>query len=260
MEEYGSIEAAFYDHYSTGVEGDEPFYLQQARDAGAPVLELGCGTGRILIPIAQAGVEIVGVDRSPAMLDVARHKIDVLDEAARRRIELVEGDMSDFALTRSFNLVMIPYRAFLHLITPEDQRRALGCIHRHLADGGRLVLNVFDPLLDVIADHFSSLGSAAKHIAEFTHPETDRRVIVSDTRRHDLQRQLIEMYFIFEELDEDGRVVAKHYSPLRLRWVYRHEMQYLLELCGFEVEALYGDFDGGEFEYGGEQVWIARKR
>jgi len=259
VEEYDRSDAAFYDYYATGLEGDVEFYVEEAQKAGPPVLELGCGTGRILIPVAQAGINIVGLDRAPSMLSIAKQKVSRLSLETRRRIELVEGDLRHFSLGRRFKLVMIPYRAFLHLLTPEDQQQALRCIREHLTDGGLLIFDIFDPRLDTIAAHLGSLGSALKKNREFTHPDTGHRVVVWDTRRYDPSAQMIEQYFIFEELDDEGRVISKTYSPPKLRYVYRYEMQYLLELCGYEVEALYGDFRRGPFRYGGEQIWIARR-
>jgi ubiquinone/menaquinone biosynthesis C-methylase UbiE len=251
--------AAWYDAASTGVEGDTAFYVEEALRAGSPVLELGCGTGRVLIPVAEAGVEIAGLDRSPDMLAVARQKIAALPEETQRRIELVEGDMRDFALDRRFNLAMIPYRAFLHLLTVEDQRRALGCIREHLADEGRLVFNIFDPSVDIIAAHRGPQGGTIKRNVEFTDPHTGHPVVVWDSRRYDMERQRIEVMFLFEEMDKEGKVLSKTYSSFTLRFVYRYEMAHLLELCGFQVEEFYGDFRRGPFRHGGEQVWIARK-
>jgi len=123
---------------------DLPFYLQLARQAAAAghaVLELGCGTGRITLPIAREGIEIVGLDNAPAMLDVARRK------AAAEELELpwVEADMRDFRLDRRFGLVIVPYRSFLHLLTPEDQASCLATVRQHLLPGGRLALNFFVP-------------------------------------------------------------------------------------------------------------------
>lgn len=259
MQEYDRADAAFYDYYATGLEGDVQFYVEEARKARSPVLELGCGTGRILIPIAEAGISIVGLDRAPAMLALLRQKLSRCSADVQRRVELIEGDMRDFSLEQRFNLAMIPYRAFLHLLTPEDQRQALTCIREHLADDGRLVFNIFDPRLEIITAHFGSLGTAMKKGAEFVHPDTGHRVIVWDTRQYDPGRQMLEQYFIFEELDDEGTVLSKAYSPLTLRYAYRYEMQYLLELCGYTVEALYGDFGRGPFHYGGEQIWVARK-
>lgn len=259
MNEYDESSAALYDYYSTGLEGEAAFYVDEARRANGLVLELGCGTGRILIPMAEAGVAVVGLDLSPAMLAIARQKISRCDDEVRRRIEIVEGDMGDFSLGRRFDLITIPYRAFLHLPTPEDQRRALRCIREHLADDGRLVFNIFDPSLEIVAGHSGPLGSAVKRQSEFVHPASGHRVIVWDTRRYDLERQTIEQYYVFEELDDDGRVISKRYSRMTLRFAYRYEMQHLLELCGYRIDALYGDFHRGPFRHGGEQVWITRK-
>lgn len=259
MKEYDHIDAALYDYYCPGLEGDVQFYIEEAQKSGSPVLELGCGTGRILIPVAQSGLNIVGLDRAPAMLSVLRQKLSTLSAETRTRIELVEGDMRDFSLGRRFQLVMIPYRAFLHLLTPKDQRRALACIREHLTDEGRLVFNIFDPNLEIIAAHLGPLGAALKKDSEFIRADTGHRVIVWDTRQFDPERQRLEQYFIFEELSEEGRVLSKTYSSLTLRYLFRYEMRYLLELCGYTVEALYGNFQRGPFQYGGEQIWIARR-
>ena len=259
MSEYDRADAAFYDAYSTGTGGDLPFYVEEARKAGSPVLELGCGTGRILIPAAEAGLTVTGLDRAPAMLAVARQKIARVDAATRGRITLVEGDMRAFSLGQRFNLIMIPYRAFLHLLTVEDQRQALGCIREHLAAGGRLVLNIFDPRLDIIVIQQGLVGVAQKKTDEFVHPETGRRVIMWTTVQYDLERQIIEEERIFEEVDGEGKMVSRTYNLLTLRFIYRYEMQHLLELCGFQVEALYSDFQRSPFRAGAEQVWVARR-
>lgn len=252
-------EATYYDCYATGLKGDVQFYVEEARTAGSPVLELGCGTGRILIPIAEAGIEVVGLDRSSVMLDQARRKVAFLAPDVQERVDLIEGGMGDFALGRRFNLVAIPYRAFLHLPTPEDERQALLNIRDHLVEGGLLVMNMFDPLLELIAGHSGPLGAALKKQSEFTHPETGHRVVIWDSRQYDPERQLVDQNFVFDELDEVGQVLARRYTSYSLRYVYRQEMQYLLELCGFRIEALYGDFQRGPFRYGGEQIWVARR-
>ena len=257
--EYELTTAIFYDYYAMGVEGDVDFYIGEMQKSDTAVLELGCGTGRIAIPAAEAGIEVTGLDRSHAMLSIAKIKLVKYSNEVNRRIELIEADMRSFSLGRKFSLIIIPYRSFLHLLTPEDQQLTLIRIRDHLVPGGRLIFNVFDPRLDMIVESFNTLGSAKKKDLEFTHPETGLKVIVWDTRKYDPVNQIIEQYFILEELDEDGRVLAKTYAPLKLRYVFRYEMQYLLELCGFEVVQLYGDFKRGAFKYGGEQIWIARK-
>lgn len=240
-----------------GERGDVAFYVEEARQTGSPVLDLACGTGRVLIPIAHAGVPVVGVDKSPAMLEAARKKLARLPEATRQRVELIEGDMRSFSLGRRFDLAIIPFRSFLHLMTPADQRQALGRIREHLADDGRLVFSIFDPRLEIIASHLGQPAALEKE-SEFTHPETGRQVVEWVRRRFDAATQTIDEERILEEL-EAGQVVSRTDAPISLRWVYRYEMEHLLELSGFAVEALYGGFDRGPFRHGGEQVWVARR-
>jgi len=102
MSDYAQAYAALYEYRATGLDGDVQFYVEEAQRAGSPVLELGCGTGRILIPVAQAGVTITGLDLSVPMLDIARRKVAALDADTQDRIELVEGDMRRFSLGRRF--------------------------------------------------------------------------------------------------------------------------------------------------------------
>lgn len=256
---YDTIHAAFYDLHSTGLDGDVDFYVKQASDAGSPVLELACGTGRIVIPVAEAGLDIVGLDASDEMLSVAREKTAQCTAEIQSHITLVNGDMRDFSLDRQFRLIMIPFRSFLHLLTPTDQRQALLNIHGHLQSDGKLVFNVFDPSVDIIAGHTGPGRPGRQKQGTFTHPETGNRVLVWDSRTYMPGRQRVDVDYIYEVLDEEGRLLETSYNPISLRYVHRWEMQYLLELCSFEVEALYGDFQGGPFRHGGEQVWIARK-
>jgi SAM-dependent methyltransferase len=249
--------ARFYDRYFVGVEGDAEFYVKAARQAGAPVLELGCGTGRILLPIARAGIRVVGLELADPLLAVARRKLAALGPRVRQRVALVQGDMVSFSLDQRFRLAIIPYRTFQHLLTPVDQKQALDCIYDHLEDGGTLVFNIFDPLSDMVEQGFS--GTLRKD-TDFVDPDTGRRVTVWYCRQYDPQDQLLEQELIFEEVDQDERVVDRTCGRLVLRYAARYEMEYLLERCGFAVEALYGDFQGNPYPGYGEQVWVARKR
>jgi SAM-dependent methyltransferase len=255
----------FYDIFSgaNAPEGDISFYVTQATNAGGPVLELASGTGRVLIPIAQAGVEITGLDLAPAMLAEARRKIEALPAEAQRNITLVEGDMAAFDLGREFALVVIPFNSFCLsfclLPTAELQRACLERVYAHLQPGGRLAFSVFDPNIGIIAKHSGVMGSAVKRYKEFADPQTGQRVVVYDSRDYDIAAQTIMQEWVFETLDARGYMISREYTSVRLRYLFRYEMQYLLELCGFSVEALYGDFRRGPFQAGRNQVWIARR-
>jgi SAM-dependent methyltransferase len=126
-------------------QNDLPFYLEEATVAGGSLLELGCGTGRLLIPLLSSGLEVSGLDASAAMLEVARQKREHLSPELAIRLHLHQGDMSEFELGQQFALILIPFRSFQLLLTPEAQRRCLNCINRHLAPRGKVIINLFDP-------------------------------------------------------------------------------------------------------------------
>jgi SAM-dependent methyltransferase len=259
MNEY-DVYAATYDVKYGEFTEDLPFYVEEARRAEPPVLELACGTGRVLIPVAQAGVRVVGLDTSPAMVQACRHKVVELPEEVQARITLVEADMRDFAFDERFGLVYCPFRAFLHLMTTEDQIAALRNIHAHLRGGGRFVLNFFNPDPAYIAEAAGRGRGLAKIINEFVHPESGNRVIECSTLGHDPVEQRIEIYFIHDEVDASGQLLHRTYKPMRLRWIYRYEFEHLLARCGFELEALFGGFDRRPFtDVHQELVWVARR-
>src|SRR5687768_15985173 len=152
-DEYGEI-ADLYDHVVPYHDrADVAFFVEAAVVAGGPVLEVGCGTGRILIPTARAGVDVTGVDLSPRMLDVCRRRLDGEPEQVRRRARLVQADMRRFDLEQRFTLVTMPFRPFQHLLTVEHQLTCLANVRAHLADAGTLIVDLFNPSLDMLAIH-----------------------------------------------------------------------------------------------------------
>lgn len=248
--------AQFYDAYFTGVEGEVDFYVDEAADVGGPVLELGCGTGRVLLPIARSGVEVVGLDRSPQLLAVLREKLGGEEETTAGRVRLVEADMVDFSLEQTVAAAFIPYRSFQHLLDRQDQERALHAIGQHLEEGGRLVFNTYDPLGDIARE---GLASPMRKDLDFFDERTGRAVVVYYSRQVDPQVQIIEQELLFEEFDEEGVSLGRWLSVLQLRWTPQGEMAHLLERCGFHVDALYGDFEGAPYPGYGEQVWVASR-
>ena len=248
--------ANIYDAVYSYVRDDIPFYVEEARISDGPVLELGCGTGRVTVPIAESGAEVVGVDSSAAMLDVARGKARRAGLAAPG-LELVQADMRDFSLDRRFQLAVIPFRGFLSLLSVEDQTAALVNIARHLAPGGRLVLNFFVPDLDMLVQD----GDTPYHLRDVTEPEAGRRLVLWHQSTHDNHNQIVSTRLIVEELDDDGAMTSRLYRDFQLRYVHRWEMHHLLRLCGYEIVDLYGDFDRSAFdEMSSEMVWVARLR
>jgi ubiquinone/menaquinone biosynthesis C-methylase UbiE len=143
--------AKFYDYENETFVKDIPFYTSYAEKCRGEVLELACGTGRILIPIAQEGIKITGLDASHEMLNIARKKIEGLDEKSKRNIELIHGDMKQFNLDKTFSLIIIAFRSFQCLVRKEEQESCLKLVHQHLDDKGTLILDLFAPRHDLLA-------------------------------------------------------------------------------------------------------------
>ena len=253
--------ADIYDSVYSYVRSDVPFYTQTALESGGPVLELGVGTGRMAIPTAELGVDVVGVDNSGDMLRVARRKVESLGPEAGS-VDLVLGDMRALNLRdeqgepRKFPLVTVPFRGFLALMTVQDQVRALRGIRRHLAADGRLVFSIFVPDPNMALEQ----SDVPRHLTDVTDPDSGVTRILYQQSSYDWHNQIVSVRMIIEDLDPHGVVSRRMYRDYQLRYAHRWEVHHLLHNCGFEVESLYGDFDLSEFdESSTEMVWVARK-
>ena len=241
----------------TAVAGDVAFYKSCGRRFGDPVLELAVGTGRVAWQLADAGLRVVGVDLSAAMLEQAVRMGAERPAAVRQRLTLHQADMAAFALTEAFPLAIIPYSAFQHLLTPERQRSALTCIHRHLLPDGHLVVDVFDPLLEHCAPDAAS-PIPDREVFETTSGNTIRRRTIA--RHNDPVHQTIAETFRLEVVSASGEVIAATETSFAIRWACRQEMCWLFELCGFQVVEHYSDFERSPPVYGKRQVWVVRRR
>jgi ubiquinone/menaquinone biosynthesis C-methylase UbiE len=257
-EDAGSLFVEAYDAFCGSpppqIAGDIAFYEALARQAGGPVLEVACGTGRIALALAAAGLDVTGVDRSDAMLTTARGKIAELPASVRDRLTLVEQDMSELSLNRRFGFIFVAFRSFQHLLTIDLQKRSLDAMRRHLDRNGRLALHLFDPRLDLLVDDISSLP---KHSG--THPVTGRRYVGEVLRtRLDHLAQVRRDLWRYREVGADGEVLAEDTREMALRWTYRWELHHLLTMSGFVVEAEHSDFAGSAPVYGKELIVVAR--
>ena len=253
--------AEIYDSVYSYVRSDIPLYTSAAIESGGPVLELGVGTGRVAIPTAELGIDVVGVDNSKAMLAVASRKVATLSEDAGS-LELIQADMRDFTLRdqegrgRSFPLVTMPFRGFLAMLTVEDQFSALRRIYDHLQHDGILVFNIFVPDPNMALEQSDDL----RHLMDVTDPETGLTRVLYQQSRYDFHNQIVSVRILIEDLDRDNVVTRSMYRDYQLRYCHRWEVHYMLQLCGFEIESLYGDFDLSDFdEASTEMIWVARK-
>ncbi len=232
MSAYDAI-ARVYDPWSVSVTEDVPFYVAEAVRSGGPVLELGVGTGRIAVPIAAEGIEVVGVDLSAGMLEVARERA----ELAGVSIDLRHGDMRDPPVEGTFPLVTCPFRSLLHMETERDRRMALRAVSRGLSPGhGRFVFDVFTPAADDIADTHGRWVEREPGIWERADWDEDTRTLVLRVRSGESEMEL------------------------SLAWLSVPEWRVLLHEEGFVVDAVYGWFDRSPWRGGEDSIWVCRRQ
>jgi SAM-dependent methyltransferase len=252
------LSAAYYDfveRYRT--RGDVDFFVQAARQSGGPVLELGAGTGRVLIPTARAGIDITGLDSSSAMLDRCRENLRTETAAVRSRITLAEGDLRTFGLKKQFSLITTPFRPFQHLLTVADQLSCLERVRQHLAPDGRFILDIFNPSLpNLTADNMGQeLGEEAVAVL----PDGRRAVRRIKIVDRDLINQIIRSEIVYYVTHPDGRK-ERLVQPLAMRYLFHWEVEHLLARAGLAVEHIYGDYDRSPFgeKHPGELIFVTR--
>lgn len=251
--------AEYYDLIHRGLPGEAEFYVGQAVRHGGKVLELGCGTGRIAIPAALCGLDVTGLDNSKPMLDRCRIKKRAIGRM-RGTLRLVHADMADCSLGMQFDFIMMAYRTFMHLLTPQDQERCLTTTRDHLADGGRFVLNLWVPKFSAMTPRVESEAGGPILVDRIPIPHSTRSVLHYCSVHYDEFRQLIIEEHLVQEVNAPGTVLRSRTLPLVRAWITPREMAHLVKSCGFRVEALLGDFDGGPFtEKSMEMVWVLGK-
>ncbi len=246
--------APFYDNDYRNYSDDIQLVVDLGQDAGETALELGCGTGRVLIPLAATGCRVTGVDNSPALLALAQGKAEQAGITAR--LELIEGDLRSFVLPeKGFDFAYCVSNTLMHLNTQADQLAALRVAHTHLRPDGRLLIDLFNPDIP----HLTAISGVQELADRWEDEERGATVLKWVVRRVDVAQQLQETTFIYESVFTDGRV-EKAVLPFTLRFLWPSEGELLLEKAGFRVEEIWGDCDGNPYSSESEQlIFLARK-
>jgi SAM-dependent methyltransferase len=255
---YEAFVAEYYD-YLPIIKGraDVDFYLEFAGQRGGPILELGCGTGRILLPLAAAGHNITGLDLSPHMLARCRAKLGAHPHEVQDRIQLVEGNMTSFELGKTFRLIFIPFRPFQHLQSVDDQIACLRAVHRHLAPGGKFVLDFFHTDPRRMHDP-AYLEESAQH-EEGKLPDGRRVRLAERTVAFHRAAQVNDVELIYYVTHPDGRT-ERLVHAFSVRYFFRYEVEHLLARCGFRVAELFGNFDRSPLnDASADMLFIAEK-
>lgn len=228
---------------------DLPFYERQLATVGGPVLELGCGTGRVCLRLARRGAAVTGLDNSEPMVAHARRKALALGLEA----ELAVADMRSFDLGRAFPLVLLPYNAFNHLLDLESVRRCFQAVQAHLTPESRFVIDTFQPSLAFL----SGDPEKRRRVVEYVDPDGRGRVVMTEQNVYDAASQINRVVWHYEINGQaDARV-----DELCMRMVFPQELDALLELSGFAIEHKYGDYDESPFDSSSsKQLMVCRLR
>lgn len=232
--------ARFYDLDYAGFDDDQQFVQQSAVRCGSPILELGCGTGRLLLPLAAGGYEVTGVDVSAAMLETARQKATV--QGLNSHVTLVKQDMRELDLGCRYNLAYAAINSFMHMMTTDDQLAALNSIHQHLNSDGVFLLDLFNPHPDRLLD---SRGQVVLDKV-MTDPETGQHLMKFRTQTVDLAEQTLHTILFLDQVNSEGHVQRTVFT-FSLRYIFSGELELLLDRAGFQLEAVYGSYELDEF-------------
>jgi SAM-dependent methyltransferase len=225
--------AELYDPWSRAVTEDVDFYVAEARKGRSTVVELGIGTGRIAIPVALAGVPVIGVDSSAGMLDVCRRRAQAA--GVEHLLDLRLGDLRSPPVSECVPLVISPFRALLHLETDAERRQALAAVHRLLEPGGRFVFDVFAPSAEDVEETHDRWLEREPGIWERARWDLENRVLTLDVRSRESK------------------------ASMRLAWLPADGWRALLEEAGFAIVACYGWFDLRPYAGGEDSIWLARR-
>lgn len=242
--------ARFYDAENADMTDDLALYRELADDTGDPILDVGCGTGRVMLHLAQAGHRVVGLDYAQAMLARGERKLDLLGDL-RTRVRFVHGDALTVQLTDVFELILVPYNGFMHFSEQTEQLAALRRFRQWIAPDGLLALD-----LPNAGEAFAAQDDSALILERmFTEPESGHLVMQHSVSSLDRARQHLHITWIYDEIG-DGGAVHRTLAPLKLRYVFPGEMDLLLAAAGWERVDVFGDYERGPFEEGSPRMFV----
>jgi SAM-dependent methyltransferase len=253
MDPYAPI-ADLYDFSYSDFTEDIEFYENVARAIDGPLLELGVGSGRVAIPLAEAGYDVVGIDNSPSMLDVARRELEALGDIDGS-LELIEGDMTAFELGRQFGMVFVAANTFQHLLTTEEQLACVRCAVKALQPRGIFSMSIRSPST-VTWDDTDGWAPMLMHWSRLDE-STGETVMKFCVEQPDPARMVRQLTYIYDRVARGGEVKRSVFTT-ELRYSTEAEIRLLLQQCGLRVTHVYGDYDLTPVGIGENLVFIAR--
>jgi SAM-dependent methyltransferase len=235
--------------------GDTEWYRAKAKACGGPVLELGAGTGRITLGIAQDGIAVHALDADRTMLDRLEQRLASEPADVRERVTVTAGDMRAFEFDERFALIISPFRAFLHNLTEDDQLACLARVREHLRPGGCFAFNIFHPSLEFMAHHAGAFEGVWRWVG--TWPRGDGGFVVrSEANRYDTVHQRVKSLHRYEEYGPDATLTRTSMQRLELAYLYPADVRRLLTQAGFTSIQIAGGFDSQPFEKDTDELVI----
>lgn len=250
--------ARFYDLTHASLTADLPFVLTLAARADGPVLELGCGSGRLLLPLARAGHTVTGIDSSAGMLARARARLVQEEAAVQARVTLLQADMTTSALPDApqFGLIIIPYNTLLHL----DKTQvvvALRQAQNYLAENGRIFIDLANPgdIASTPEDALLSLENV------LTDPESGELIVHLASNRLDTVGQILHITWIYDVSPPGGGTVSRTVAQSAYYYRYPHQLELLLQEAGYKLLHLWGNYDQSPYNETSDRLLVlATKR
>lgn len=230
---------------------DIPFFLTEVKKTEGEILELMVGTGRVTLPLVEAGAKITGIDNSPEMLDQLRRKL----QRRELQADIREMDVRRLELDKMFDVVLIPFHAFPEVTDEADQMQVLTTIRDHLTDDGHLIVTLHNPPV-----RLKSVEDTPRLIGKFPRAE-DGHLLVWLLQKYDPENDLMEVDEFFEEYDNSGLMIGKRWTTIQFHLMEKSVFESRYQAAGFEPVALYGDYDYSDFdeETSPAMIWVLRK-
>lgn len=232
-------DGAWYDAEYVHIRADIPLYRAIAREAQGPILELGCGTGRLTFPMAEAGQTVVGVDNAQPMLERAKEKRAQLPPEVACRVRFEEGDMRTLRLPSRFDRVVLGFNTLLHMLEDHDLLAVLVTAREHLASGGRFHLDLFTPF-----PSFPERDPEGRYDPQqLIEPRTGHRWVVTENNRYDPRQQINHMSFFYRRVDSNGEPWGpEHISDIPLRVLFPRELDAFVRQAGLHIVREHDDY------------------
>lgn len=259
MTDLYTVAAKYYDEAYASVRDldDISFYVDLARRTGGPVLELACGTGRVLLPIANQGIVIDGVDSSPAMLGQLQQKLSREPQRVRDLVTLSTGDLRSFRSERKYPLVIIPFRPMQHMYSVEDQVAALKTAAHHFGRDGLLAFDVYYPRME------SVLAGIGEENLELQWASTDPGITIHRYFRKDAADKINQNFtatFVYRSY-LDGKLIKEETAPLKMSWYTYPHLRALFMLADLEIVEEYGSPTKSPLDNDAKEMFfVLRKR